>query len=141
MIINGTKYAGLDSMLAYLCERYLPGWKGTLTVCYNRTALKHHSTADVQLSALLTETKMQDYFTLIMADNLSNPEEVACHEFVHLMQMVNGLLKVDLDRHQFTWCGMVYPASMQYDERPWEKKAFGLQGLLLREYRRNSKTK
>lgn len=141
MIENVTRYPNLDRLLNYLSERYLPEWKGTLTVCHQNIALSHYSTASVQLLAFVTETNVKGHYILVMADNITRPDEVAAHEFVHLMQMVSGQLSADYAGHSFIWLGREYKASMPYNERPWEQAAFRLAPKLLKEYRLQFKQK
>lgn len=134
-LINNTRYKSLTGLYGFLLEKFLPAWNGKLVLVHNAQALSHYSTEAVQLLAMLSESPIEGIYMLVISDELSNPDEVAAHEFVHLMQMVSGQLSADYAGHSFIWLGREYKASMPYNERPWEKAAFRLSPKLLKEYR------
>lgn len=136
MIQNMTSYPQLDELLAFLLGKHLPGRSITLTVCHNGQILRHYSTPDIELLALLTRAGMNGWYILYIAEDLPDPDSVACHEFAHLVQMAEGKLTADYAAKRFTWQGRVWPASTKYDDRPWEQEAFSLQARYRKEFNR-----
>lgn len=141
MIQNMTSYPQLDELLAFLLGKYLPGRNITLTVCHNAQILRHYSTADIELLALLTPAGMAGWYVMYIAEDLPDPTGVACHEFAHLMQMTEGKLAADYAAGRFRWMDKVWPASTKYDARPWEQEAFSLQTRYRRDFNRFKRNK
>ena len=139
MVINRTSYDGLTGLFEYLMGHYMPGRELKLTVCHNAAMLNHFGTRDIELKAMLYQSEVKDWYVLVIAEGLSRPEMVACHEFAHLMQMVRGDLLFSPEKRIFTWKGRTYPASMAYDTRPWEVEAFRMEDKYRKEYIRFNK--
>lgn len=140
IIQNMTAYGQLDALLSFLLANYLPGRDIKLTVCHNAQILRHYSTPDVELQALITPTGLNGWYVLYVAEGLKDPESVACHEFVHLTQLVSGRLCCNYSEGRFLWLGRTYTASMPYGSRPWELEAFCLQRKYMKRFHTRIRT-
>lgn len=127
MVKNYTKYTELTGLYDALMEKYLPSIPVTLTVCHNATVLRHFSTQNIEMEAILAASDVDGQYVLYVAENLGRVDVIACHEFAHLMQMIRGDLAVKLPERTFVWKGRIYPSSVPYGDRPWEQEAFRLQ--------------
>lgn len=140
-IRNYTSYP-IEGLLRFILDRYMPSYQGTLVVCHNNAALKRYSTPSVELEALLYRNGLTgNQYTMILREGPGTPERIVCHEMVHLMQFLRRDLSLDLQSRTFTWRGKSYPASLKYEDRPWESEAFGMEGIVLRNYKSAKKRK
>ena len=126
----------LDPLLGFLTDKFV--WDGTVVVCQNDKLLDRLGTPDIRLESMLVDGPLADTFTIYVRGGKPS-DRVICHEFIHLMQMLRGDLKVNTKDRWFEWKGERYDASFPYNERPWEREAFARQGFWLREYRKSIK--
>lgn len=107
-----------------------------LAIYHDDRVLDMYSSSDIRLDALLHKGMVPHAYNLVIRTDISNPiREILAHEMVHLSQYESGRLDLDMERRIFTWEGKEYPASLNYDLRPWEKEAFSIQRDILRSYR------
>lgn len=138
-IRNNTSYP-IDGIIGYILDRYFPSCSGTLVVCHNETALRHYSTLDVELEALLYRDEIaENHYIMILRKGTGLHDRIVCHELAHLMQLIKGDLSFNLQSKTFIWKGEQYDASIKYEDRPWEREAFSMEVKLLKEYRSSKK--
>lgn len=131
----------VDDLIGYILQAHCPQYQGTIIICHNDLALRHYSTPELELEALTYGHEIEgNHFSMLIRRGLRYPDRVICHEMVHLMQLLRGDLSLNLPARTFTWKGITYHASMKYEDRPWEREAFRMEGKLLKEYK-SSKTR
>ena len=144
-IYNSTRYKNfneIEQLLQWLANK-LEITTGEVVLISSSKMLKKFSTEDIELKALTTPTAFKDKYSIYLDDYAcSDLNLILCHEMVHLKQFLDGDLKLDLDKYEFTWKGLKYDKSIPYNSRPWEYLATKQQGKLLSEYVKfNKKTK
>lgn len=135
MIHNTTSYD--TSPLEWLAEKYLPDFKGELTIKTDDHLLDKVSTADLRIEAFLARNKYAPLYTLSLRTGLGNVEKILCHEFCHLKQMEEGRLSADMAKKTFTFEGKTYSAAYPYKMRPWELEAFADESRYRKEWKRS----
>lgn len=137
-ITNFTRYTNFEEtkqLLQWLANR-LEITTGEVVLISSSKMLKKFSTNDIELKALLAPTAFENVYNLYLDDlKPSNFNLILCHEMVHLSQYTKKLLKLDLNKKEFTWKGVKYDNSVPYDLRPWENEAYSMQSKLLKEYK------
>ena len=111
----------------------------TLQIIQNDKVLDMFSTEDISLSALLTKTQLGTYQLMLRSKPDNILTFILAHEMIHLSQMVNGKLSLDMGRRVFSWNGQEYATSYPYDNRPWEIEAKNKGEKLWKQWKRERK--
>ena len=133
MIHNATSYD--IAPLEWLVGKYLPAFKGELTVKTDDALLDKFSTDEVKIDAFLDRNKYAPLYTLYLCTDLDNVEKILCHEFCHLKQMEECRLVVNMKDKTFAFEGKAYSAAYPYKLRPWEVEAFALEDKYRKEWK------
>jgi len=137
MIIIKGKLEDSYKRLIYFAADYYKLADLTVNVVANDGILDRFSTPGVHLRALLHKNPIPHSYNLILRDGVCGLTDIVCHEMVHLEQYESGRLSLSLEEKEFTWEGEVFPASVPYEERPWEIEAFSDQVKIKRKFKKS----
>lgn len=140
MIQNATSYS--VAPLEFLVGKYLPDFKGSITVKTDDALLDKFSGGGMEIQALTDRNKYAPFYTIaVRSDVASDIDHILCHEFCHLMQMNDGRLSLDMASKVFTWEGKKYSGAYPYMSRPWEVEAMRMEVAYIQEYNASQKPK
>lgn len=132
MIQNATSYS--VAPLEFLVGKYLPDFKGSITVKTDDALLDKFSGGGMEIQALLDRNRYAPFYTLaVRSDVASDIDHILCHEFCHLCQMEAGRLSLDMASKVFTWEGKKYSGAYPYMSRPWEVEAVRMEVAYIQE--------
>ena len=119
----------VEKMCKVMLHYVLGYYNISFSVVYNEPVIRHFSTDDIKLEAILDHGKLPHTYVLYLATDSTTPlETILSHEMVHLDQYERGDLQLHKeDKLHFVWKGREYDPSMPYEDRPWEKEAFSHQ--------------
>lgn len=138
MIQNATSYS--IAPLEFLVGKYLPDFKGSITVKTDDALLGKFSGGGYEIQALLDRNRYAPFYILaVRSDVASDIDHILCHEFCHLCQMEAGRLSLDMATRVFTWEGKRYSGAYPYMSRPWEVEACRMEITYLKEFRASQK--
>lgn len=110
-----------------------------LNIYPNDSLLERFSTGDHLYEALLYQA-MPGTYNLVVRSNIgAGLKSVLAHEMIHLQQYVSGRLQMSVMTGAAIWEGESFPASVPYEERPWEREAFKQERDLLKAYRKQNR--
>ena len=115
----------------------------SVNIFTNEALLERFSREGYEYRALLYATALPGAYNLVVRPRLGCAviKEIAAHEMIHLSQYAAGRLKMDVASGRCIWEGKVFSNDIPYEERPWEKEAFGKEKDLLKAFRKRNRTK
>ena len=109
-----------------------------LSIVDNTAALRNLSPDNIEYDAVLVKAGDKRY-NLYTKKSAFTPI-MLCHELKHLEQYQQNKLEL-MSNKGYKWLGKEYPPDYPYNDRPWEKEAFGIQNKLWRTYKQSKKNK
>lgn len=111
----------------------------TVAVVNNDILLNKMSGKDMRIDAFVYKTPLENTFLISLKKDVGYSDSVICHELVHLKQILDGRLVIDMDKKLFTWMGKTYLNSIPYELRPWESEAMVTASRIMRKFKKENK--